>query len=660
MSIEEDRTITIYVNNNQIQPVELKFYAGVNEADIEELIKETIENLKSSAKNPSLKLFERSTAQEVSPNKTLSKLKSLVLSSEEPKNLINYVRPIEDDAFVAEDTTNPGIQKVAGKKTFASNPNAENNGAEAGPIVIKVINYSNEGNGQVGDEAHHRKRPGSAASQVLNRSKTPKKVKKVHAGVPEDNDEANSVKNPEENKFEESKSAAPSGQVSQLVSPEKQIVEVVREIPKWITGNVATKSIDGNDPQIYSFKKLVMPFSYILGAEDKFNPKLPPPTYLSYEVISETKSYAKNDVFKGLEIKKNGEIKLVDEEVLKNQKGIVTDVLKRLASSIAEGRGVVGVSLPVRIFEPRSLLERCCDWWTFIPNYFLPALGTPDPLDRFKAVISMAMAGCYVSAKQLKPFNPLLGETYQATFPNHNIDIYMEHTSHHPPIANFLVLHKGFKFWGRYHFFAKLETNTLTLLQEGPNNVEFYDTKQHIQFFWGPLKVGGMLWGDRICKYDKFVHFIDKANKLKCVIKFGEVAPGTKGDKRVDNVYGKIYRYKPDMTPDGMMEKNFKKYAEICKTYGDLDSEICEVTGAYLSHLNIGNKEYWNIDKDVPTEFKAVENPLCSDSRYREDLIWVKRKNFKYAEEWKLKKEERQRYEKKLRVEYAKKHKKTN
>jgi len=40
-----------------------------------------------------------------------------------------------------------------------------------------------------------------------------------------------------------------------------------------------------------------------------------------------------------------------------------------VTQSIVEGRGVVGVSLPVRIFQPISTIERIIDWWSFCPDY---------------------------------------------------------------------------------------------------------------------------------------------------------------------------------------------------------------------------------------------------------------------------------------------------
>jgi hypothetical protein len=42
-----------------------------------------------------------------------------------------------------------------------------------------------------------------------------------------------------------------------------------------------------------------------------------------------------------------------------------------------------------------------------------------------------------------------LGETFQAEFKD-GTTIFLEHTSHHPPISNFLIEGKGYKYYGRY------------------------------------------------------------------------------------------------------------------------------------------------------------------------------------------------------------------
>lgn len=46
-----------------------------------------------------------------------------------------------------------------------------------------------------------------------------------------------------------------------------------------------------------------------------------------------------------------------------------------------EGRGVVAVSLPVRIFERRSTLERILDLWSTGPIYLKAGALTDDHLE---------------------------------------------------------------------------------------------------------------------------------------------------------------------------------------------------------------------------------------------------------------------------------------
>ena len=83
---------------------------------------------------------------------------------------------------------------------------------------------------------------------------------------------------------------------------------------------------------------------------------------------------------KSIEVRKNGYRRVKDgglecfhREELKSQEGIVLDLMKSAGKQLMEGKNVVGISLPVRIFEPRSTIERICDWWAFGPIYLTKA-----------------------------------------------------------------------------------------------------------------------------------------------------------------------------------------------------------------------------------------------------------------------------------------------
>lgn len=54
---------------------------------------------------------------------------------------------------------------------------------------------------------------------------------------------------------------------------------------------------------------------------------------------------------------------------LDSQKGLIMELIKKAGKTLMEGKHIVGVSLPVRIFEPRSTLERMVEWWCTAPLY---------------------------------------------------------------------------------------------------------------------------------------------------------------------------------------------------------------------------------------------------------------------------------------------------
>lgn len=690
--MEEDpysKVVRIYMKDRASEPIPFKFYRDTPAQDIKFMVQESIANLRHHSKNPNLRAWQGARCLDDRLDWDQSK-ESIVLSEVEP--------PVQVPAQSkpALQTSNKDLSKVSTrteeKLSFAT-PNKQHvvhskpspaSGHE--PIVERALSQNASPTTNV--SSPNKKRSGSAAKLHLSMHKS--QIEKLgapkndllKASATSHHKQENSITfNPLRNQsftVDQSiasshvfKSNAPgtfalAQENSQMLQPDANVEEskILVTTPQHKqkenthppTGEIGTRPLDGNVPHVYSLKRGMGPFSYFVRAiEDKYMEKLPPPLYMEYEVLSKYKDISKENILKGLEMLASGELKLVDEEILKQQKGILGEVLSSLVKSIAEGRGVVGVSLPVRIFEPRSLLERICDWWTFIPEYVIPAAQLTDPVERMKRVVSTAIGGLYVSAKQLKPFNPLLGETFQAVFPEHNITIDSEHTSHHPPIANFLLKHKDFMFWGRYVFIANVEgftKNVVVMHQDGPNHVDFKDGHR-ITFYWPKLRLEGVMHGERTCTYTHHMKFVDEKNKIKVIIKFGDSGESKAfPKKRTDAFHGKMYRYKPEA--QGGSKK--QKAEEL--NFGDMEQEICSMHGSWLEYLKIGGQETWNIDNNKPAQYIPIRDPLPSDSRFREDLLWVKRENKKHAHEWKLKLEERQRYERKLRIDYQKHSKK--
>ena len=183
-----------------------------------------------------------------------------------------------------------------------------------------------------------------------------------------------------------------------------------------------------------------------------------------------------------------------------------------------KGLTISHISMPIKIFEPRSSIQRIVDLWTFAPKLLRMAAETNDHLERLKLTVAFAMSGIYMCVGQEKPFNPLLGETHQGNFPD-GTRFYCEHTSHHPPITNFLLEDKDdlYKMYGYYEIYGAMGTNNFKSGMRGPNNLVFKDG-QHIRFGLPNYKLGGTVMGERTIETIGSCTFEDLTNNRKCVL----------------------------------------------------------------------------------------------------------------------------------------------
>lgn len=221
---------------------------------------------------------------------------------------------------------------------------------------------------------------------------------------------------------------------------------------------------------------------------------------------------------------RDGGIKFCDKAAIKKQKGVVADVLRNFSASVLSGASVVSLSLPVRIFEPATMLQRCALAWQCAP-VFLPraaaAVGADEALERFKLVAAFAVSGLHFCCYQLKPFNPILGETFQAVVGDGAAEVYMEHSSHHPPIANFQVLGRGdaFLLHGVYTFIGGMKGNSVENRQEGFTAIRFPDGCE-IRYEMPFCKMRGVIMGDRVVEWLGRMTFTDERNALAMDLKF--------------------------------------------------------------------------------------------------------------------------------------------
>lgn len=103
------------------------------------------------------------------------------------------------------------------------------------------------------------------------------------------------------------------------------------------------------------------------------------------------------------------------------------------------------MSVPVYFNDPTSLLQKCCQSMEY--NWLLEkAASASNSLDRL-ALIAVHAATFFTSAEHTisKPFNPILGETYE--YKCDEFEYLAEQVSHHPPISACYCKGKGYTYF---------------------------------------------------------------------------------------------------------------------------------------------------------------------------------------------------------------------
>ena len=457
--------------------------------------------------------------------------------------------------------------------------------------------------------------------------------------------------------------------ISAIDKPEKKLILQKR----FDKGNIALNSNqitnvkDINNPYIYSYVDW-HPYSFCTGHRkwgyENGKLKSPSPTFISNDEWCEPKDLSKNEVLKGILIKDDVGLLLVDPLVCKKFSGMLGDLIKQILKVFFGHK----ISLNVKLFQPLSLSQTLLNYFSFIPKFILPAVNPSlTPLDRMKLVISLGISGLYMNAQQLKPFNPLISETFQGIFDvKEKIEVYSEQTSNYPTLTRYYILNKNFKMYG--YFDLSLETknfgNRITCFTKGLNTLDFFKSNEKI-FFSIPSSqiVNAIAKDDRSAHYVGVMIFFDIKNKLRAFVQFA------KDCNHIADIKGYIFKYEFEPDYKFNFDKEYEMFYKIDTNNLNKNNNIFKsndivstISGSWLGQLYFDNNKYWDIDEDIPTYIKPVYNCLPSDSRFREDLIWLYRSFYKakneeerlyyekLAQNWKLMIEKVQREERTLKA----------
>jgi len=373
-----------------------------------------------------------------------------------------------------------------------------------------------------------------------------------------------------------------------------------------------------------------------------------------------------------------------EEDVTRdNRQGL----MKTLANAM--GLDLTAIALPVTINEPMSFLMRLCEMYQY-SELLDKANHATDSVDRM-LLVSAFFVSSYANAERTgKPFNPLLGETFELVDEERdNFRFIAEQVSHHPPIGACYAESDNYILHSSQRLKTKFAGNSLDADAIGQTYVTLKKTKE--TFKWHFFKTQahnilvGSMWFDHYGEQD----VVNQTTGEKCRIEMKKCGWFSKGwhevngtvldksGKTVSKFAGKWNEalYKLDakakfddfkMPGDSKQDKKDAKEAkkkgeEAKKRTGGIDDN--EIWSHYVKKVDDDKLPNKFLDGWTENTFQCVKiddfmkrHLLPTDSRLRPDRAALEVGDVKAATVAKNQVEEKQRERKRQGKDWAPKY----
>ncbi|XP_053193806.1 oxysterol-binding protein-related protein 7-like [Scomber japonicus] len=147
------------------------------------------------------------------------------------------------------------------------------------------------------------------------------------------------------------------------------------------------------------------------------------------------------------------------------------------------GKDLSRVSMPIALNEPVSLLQRLSEELEY--SELLDIANTiDDPYERMVYVAVFSISG-YAWATwryRYKPFNPVLGETYESDREDRGFRYVSEQVSHHPPVSACHAESENFTFWQDQRWKYKFWGKSAEIISSGQVNVTLPKYGDHYEW----------------------------------------------------------------------------------------------------------------------------------------------------------------------------------
>ncbi|XP_035988859.1 oxysterol-binding protein-related protein 3 isoform X2 [Fundulus heteroclitus] len=306
------------------------------------------------------------------------------------------------------------------------------------------------------------------------------------------------------------------------------------------------------------------------------------------------------------------------------------------------GKDLSKVAMPVHLNEPLNALQRLCEELE-CSELLDRAAVTQDPFERMIYIATFVVSGYASSYYRTggKPFNPVLGETYECDRPDKGFRFVAEQVSHHPPISACHAESKNFVFWQDVRCKNKFWGKSMEIVPVGTTHVTLPRFGDHYEWNKVTSCIHNILSGQRWIEHYGEIS-IKNSNSDVCQCKLTFIK-AKYWNSSVNEVEGTITDVKGKV-----IHRLFGKWHEAVFC-GDPPSATCVWRA---SQMPMNYEQYYGFTKFAIelNELEPCLKPLLppTDTRLRVDQRLLEEGNLEAAEEQKQRIEQLQRDRRKV------------
>ncbi|KAG8229858.1 hypothetical protein J437_LFUL009133, partial [Ladona fulva] len=205
------------------------------------------------------------------------------------------------------------------------------------------------------------------------------------------------------------------------------------------------------------------------------------------------------------------------------------------------GKDLSKVSMPVALNEPLNMLQRLCEELEY-SELLDAASEEKNAVERMILVAAFAVSSyaSSLSRASSKPFNPILGETYECVRPDRGFRFLAEQVSHHPPISACHAESPNFVFWQDSRIKTKFWGKSMEFQPTGKVNVILKPSGDHYR--WNKVTTcvhnlfGGQRWVDQYGELR--IQLVKGSGNYSCKLTF---AKASRWSDKKHEVFGSVF-----------------------------------------------------------------------------------------------------------------------